>query len=59
MLGYDMSGESPFGICYKALPTVRSERHELGRYTDFVGVEEWDLEVLRANGICTIESYDA
>lgn len=59
MLGMDISGESPFGICYKALPTVRAERHELGRYTDFVGVEEWDIAVLRANGICTIETYEA
>lgn len=59
MLGYDLGGESPFGICYKAMPTVRSERHELGRYTDFVGVEEWDIAVLRANGICTLQSYEA
>jgi hypothetical protein len=59
MLGMDMSGESPFGICFKASPAVRSERHELGRYTDFVGVEEWDIAVLRANGICTIQSYEA
>lgn len=59
MLGVDQFGEPSFGVAYKANPRVRSERHELGRYTDFVGVEEWDMQVLRANGICTIESYDA
>jgi len=59
MLGVDSFGESAFGICKKALPTIRSERYELGRYTNFVGVEEYDMKILRANGICTIESYDA
>lgn len=59
LLGMDLSGESPFGIAPKASPVIRSQRFELGRYTNFVGVEEWDIAVLRANGICTIESYDA
>jgi N4-gp56 family major capsid protein len=59
MLGVDQFGEAAFGICKKSLPTVRSERYERGRYTDFVGVEEYDMEILRANGVCTIESYDA
>lgn len=59
MLGYDLGGESPFGVCVKALPQIRSQRFELGRYTNFVGVEEWDYAVLRANGICTIQSYEA
>lgn len=59
MGGVDNSGNASFGIAVKANPTIRTERHELGRYTDIVGVEEWDMQVLRANGICTIESYDA
>ncbi|HEY9704673.1 MAG TPA: hypothetical protein V6C58_19685 [Allocoleopsis sp.] len=59
MLGVDQFGEAAFGICKKSLPTIRSEREELGRYTTFVGVEEWDMQVLRADGICTIETYDA
>lgn len=59
LLGFDMAGESPFGVCRKALPTVRSQRFELGRYTNFVGTEEYQFKVLRANGICTIETYDA
>jgi N4-gp56 family major capsid protein len=58
MLGYDMGNESPFGIAFKAMPTIRSQRFELGRYTNFVGVEEYDFATLRANGICTIESYE-
>lgn len=59
MLGYDLSGEAPFGVCRKALPTVRSQRFELGRYTNFVGAEEYQFKVLRANGICTIQTYIA
>ena len=58
MLGYDLSGESPFGMARKALPTIRTERDELFRTTNFVGVEEWDYAVLRANGLCTLESYE-
>jgi N4-gp56 family major capsid protein len=59
VLGVDMSGEPAFGICQKALPTIRSQRFELGRYTNFVGSEEYQFKILRANGVCTIESYEA
>lgn len=59
MIGVDAAGNSSFGVAFKAMPTIRTERHELGRYTDIVGAEEWDMKVLRANGLCTIESYDA
>jgi len=59
MIGVDNSGNSSFGIAVKASPTIRTQRFERGRYTDIVGVEEWDMKVLRANGICTISSYDA
>lgn len=59
LLGVDIGGQPAFGIARKSLPTVRSERHELGRYTDFVAVEEWDMKVLRPNAICTIETYVA
>jgi N4-gp56 family major capsid protein len=58
MIGVDAAGNSAFGIAFKALPTIRTQRWERGRYTDIVGVEEWDIKVLRANGICTIETYD-
>ena len=57
MIGVDQLGEPCFGIGRKSLPQVRTERHELGRYTDIVGVEEWDIKLLRANGFCTIEHY--
>jgi HK97 family phage major capsid protein len=57
IIGVDQLGEPCFGIGRKALPQIRTERHELGRYTDIVGVEEWDMQMLRANGICTIEHY--
>lgn len=59
MLAVDQLGEPCFGICSKGTPGIRTERHELGRYTDIVGVEEWDIEVLRTNGVATLETYDA
>lgn len=57
MIGVDQLGEPCFGICRKSTPQVRTERHERGRYTDIIGVEEWDIKMLRANGFCTIEHY--
>jgi N4-gp56 family major capsid protein len=59
VLGVDMSGEPAFGVAFKATPTIRSQRFELGRYTNFVGAEEYEFKLLRANGVCTIESYEA
>lgn len=59
MGGVDNSGNAAFGIALKANPTIRTQRFELGRYTDIVGVEEWDMKILRANGVCKIQSYDA
>lgn len=57
IIAVDQLGEPCFGIGRKALPQIRTERHELGRYTDIVGVEEWDIKLLRADGICTIQHY--
>ena len=57
MLGVSKSGEESFGICQKKLPGVETERHALGRYTDFVGVEEYDIQILHANAIATLKSY--
>ncbi len=59
LLGVDLSNEASFGVAFKKMPSVASERFELGRYTNFVAVEEYQFAVLRSNGICTIESYDA
>ena len=59
VLGVDQAGEPSFGICRKALPQVRMQRFEAGRYTDIFGVEEWDMKMLRTNGACTISSYQA
>lgn len=53
------SGEESFGVCNKKTPSIATQRFERGRYTDFVAVEEYDLKVLHANGICTIETYAA
>lgn len=59
VLGTDPRGMPPFGICQKVLPYLEKEYHAVERYTDIVAVEEYDIKVLRANGICTIESYAA
>jgi len=59
MLGVDGSGVSPFGICQKSNPYIETEYHALERYTDIVAIEDYDVKLLRANGICTIESYAA
>ena len=59
ILGKDMMGVAPFGIAQKVNPYLEQEYHALERYTDIVAVEEWDVKVLRANGVCTIESYSS
>jgi hypothetical protein len=59
VLGTDPRGIAPFGIAQKVNPYLEKEYHALDRYTDIVAVEEYDIKVLRANGICTIESYAA
>jgi len=59
VLGKDTRGLPPFGIAQKVNPYLEKEYHALERYTDIVAVEEYDIKVLRANGICTIESYAA
>jgi N4-gp56 family major capsid protein len=52
----DQQGEPSFGIGRKLLPRVEMERHARGRYTDIVGVEEWDMQVLRADGLAVVET---
>jgi len=44
-------GDRAFGIARKLQPEIRTERYELGRYTSIVGVEEWDMQTLRGDGI--------
>lgn len=58
VLGHDPMGEPTFGIGRKALPDVRMQYFALGRYTDVVGVEEWDMQVLRTAGICVLAHYE-
>jgi N4-gp56 family major capsid protein len=58
MLGVDQFGEPTFGIAMKSNPTIRTQRFELGRYTNVVGVEEYDLEVLRTAGIVVLGHYE-
>jgi N4-gp56 family major capsid protein len=58
VLGVDQMGDPTFGIGRKALPTVRTQRFELGRYTNVVAVEEWDMEMLRTAGVCLVCHYE-
>ena len=57
VLGTSGTGEESFGVCQKSNPKISTQYFALGRYTDFVGVEEYDVKVLHANAICTIQSY--
>ena len=57
VLGTDQIGFPVFGIGRKLLPQLRTQAWALGRYTDVAAVEEWDMKILRADGICTIEHY--
>lgn len=59
VFGESPVGDQSFGIARKLLPEIRTERHELGRYTDIVGVAEWDVQVLRGVGICTLKHWAA
>lgn len=58
VLGVDAMGEPAFGICRKALPQIRTQRFEVQRATYIVGVEEYDIEMLRTAGVCGIRTYD-
>jgi N4-gp56 family major capsid protein len=57
MIAVDQMGEPCFGVAHKMNPQIKSESHALNRYTDWVGTIDFDVEVLRANGICTLQSY--
>jgi hypothetical protein len=41
------------------MPYLETEYHALERYTDIVAVEDYDVKILRANGICAIQTYAA
>ena len=58
VLGVDQMGEPCFGIGIKSTPTIRTQRFELGRYTDVVAVEEWDMQMLRTAGVCVLAHYE-
>jgi len=57
VLGESQTGEQAFGIAVKRDPIIETEYHALGRYWDIVGHEEYDIQVLHPNAICTIASY--
>lgn len=56
ILGMTDFGDKVFGFCPQQRPTVRTEREELGRYTNIVGVEEWDMQMLRPDGAVVVSS---
>ena len=57
ILAEDDQGMPAFGMAIKRDAYIETEYHALGRYTDVVAVMDYDVGVLRANGICTIASY--
>jgi len=59
VLGRSKGGEPSFGLAQIALPRIESQREALGRYTSIVAVEDYDVQVLHANAICLIQTYDA
>ena len=59
MLGQSQGGEPAFGIAYLSMPKIETQREALGRYESIVAVEDYDVQILHANAICTIETYDA
>lgn len=59
MLAKDGQGVPAFGIATKKDPYLETQYDALGRYTDIVAVEDYDVEMLRDNGVCTIETYAA
>lgn len=59
VLAKDQKGQPAFGIAQKRNPYLELEYHAMARYTDIVATEDYDIKVLRANGICTLETYAA
>jgi N4-gp56 family major capsid protein len=59
LLGVTGSGEESFGICQKSNPAISTQYFARGRYTDVVAVEEYQVQVLHASAIATIETYAA
>jgi N4-gp56 family major capsid protein len=59
ILAKDGMGLPAFGIAIKRDPYIETEYHALERYTDIVAVMDYDVKLLRANGVCTVESYVA
>ena len=59
LVGRHKDGTPAFGIALKASPRIETERNALERSTTFVATEEWDMQMLHANAVCTIETYIA
>jgi N4-gp56 family major capsid protein len=59
VLGVTGTGEESFGICQKSNPAISTQYFARGRYTDVVAVEEYQVQVLHASAIATIETYAA
>jgi N4-gp56 family major capsid protein len=59
LVGRHRDGTPAFGIARKCLPRIETDRRAVDRVTDVVASEEWDMKILYAGAICTIESYAA
>jgi len=54
-----ISAPDAFAYGFKETGGIKSEYFARGRYTELVGVIDFDSVVTKANAICTIESYTA
>lgn len=59
LLGKDSMGKKPFGTLYKRKPYILKNVDIDYRQNKFVGVVDYDVQVLRNVGICTIATYAA
>jgi N4-gp56 family major capsid protein len=57
LVGTHRDGTPAFGIAVKANPRIETDRRAVDRVTDIVATEEYDIKMLYANAVCTIESY--
>ena len=59
VLGKDGMGVPAYGTLYKHHPYILRQMEIDFRQHKFVGVVDYDVKVLRANGICTVLTYSA
>ena len=59
VLAHDSMGVSSIGLAIKRDPYIETEYDALKRYTSIVAVMDYDVQLLRAKGVCTIATWAA